>query len=45
VYLVIYGDKDNLEDDNKELKKADKMSHSDGLNFIKTTPAYNEQQR
>jgi hypothetical protein len=36
---------DDLEDDNEGPEKADRMSHSEGLNSIETALAYVEQQR
>jgi hypothetical protein len=36
---------DDLEDDNEGPEKAERMSHSEGLNSIETALAYIEQQR
>jgi hypothetical protein len=36
---------DDLEDDNEEPEKADRISHSEGLNSIETALAYVKQQR
>jgi hypothetical protein len=45
VDLVNHADDDDLEDDNEGPEKADRVSHSDGLNSIGTALAYVEQQR
>jgi hypothetical protein len=45
VDLVNHAGDDDLEDNNEGLEKADRMSHSEGLNSIETTLAYVEQQR
>jgi enterochelin esterase-like enzyme len=45
VDLVNHAGDDDLEDDNEVPEKADRMSHSEGLNSIETALAYVEQQR
>jgi hypothetical protein len=45
VDLANHAGDDDLEDDNKGPGKADRMSHSEGLNSIEAALAYVEQQR
>jgi hypothetical protein len=42
VDLVNHAGDDDLEDDNEGPEKADRVSHSEGLNYIETALAYVE---